>query len=37
MNLSVVRPLWKPKRSKILNGASIDKQFTFNFPVCLIT
>ena len=35
-NLSAVRPLWNPKRWKISNGASTERQFTFSTPVCLM-
>ena len=35
-NLSTFLPLWKPKFWNTLNGASVDRQFTFIIPVCLI-
>ena len=36
-NLSTVLPLWNPKVWKMSNGASVDRQFRFMIPVCLIT
>ena len=36
-NLFTVLPDLKPKDSNTEKGASTDRQFTFIFPVCLIT
>lgn len=35
--LITVLPLWNPKVWKMSNGASVDRQFRFMIPVCLIT
>ena len=34
--MSAFLPLWNPKRSKTLNGVSMERQFTFIMPVFLM-